>query len=228
VRTALAALLLALALPSASWSQTVRGVITADMTNRPLGSVNVQLIAVDDANVIVTGNTTASGWFVLQAPAGGTYWFAARLIGYVPRYSRVELGDNEELSLELALTRLPTQLDTVYVRGRLTGGQREFESRRHLKWNFSYDWTQFKDLRAYTVTEVIRFGLPGGMFHCTPVVYLDGVKSRTFGIDVPLDWVYGIEIYRTYYDIPLEYRDPFASRKCGGVLIWTHRVGEKP
>ena len=226
LRSALAALLLALFLPASSWSQTVRGVVTDAMTNQPLSGVTVQLITADGVELVVAGNTTASGKVVLQAPVRGNYWFDARLLGYSPGYSRVEFGDSEEVSIEVALTPLSMLLDTVYVRATVAEGQREFESRRHLKWNFSYDWSEFKDLGAHTVREVIDYGSLGVGRCAIPDVYLDGVKSLTFGLDVPLDWVYGVEIYRTYYDIPLKYRDPFANKKCGGVLIWTRPIGQ--
>ena len=42
----------------------------------------------------------------------------------------------------------------------------------------------------------------------------------------PLDWVYGIEIYRTKYDIPIRYRDPFENPRCGAVMIWPREVGK--
>ncbi len=52
----------------------------------------------------------------------------------------------------------------------------------------------------------------------------DGRRSTTFGIDYPFDWVYAIEVYRSYLDLPLKYRDPEGDRRCGGILIWSSMV----
>lgn len=182
------------------------------------------------SGVTQLGLVAVSGASVqLISGGGGDYWLAARLIGYRPANTCIRVPRAGHITVVIPLDPPPVQLDTLFVRGALTPGEREFESRRHLKWNFSYDWTQFKAFHAGSVRDVIQFGLPGGMFSCRPLVYLDGTKMRTFTIDnLPLDWVYGIETYRTYYDMPVKYRDPFADRGCGAVLVWTHPVGWKP
>ena len=116
---------------------------------------------------------------------------------------------------------------TVYGLEAATPGQKEFWSRRDLDWAFSFDYTQFEEMGAHTIKEVIQFGVPGGKLPFCAIVYRDGWKIGTYQMDhFALDWVYGIEVYRTHFDIPIRYRDPFVNPRCGAVLIWTHEVGK--
>ena len=103
-----------------------------------------------------------------------------------------------------------------------TEGQREFWSRRHLAWNTSVDYRDIERLHHGNVSQVVEV-LPLTIRGCRPLVYVDGWK-RQFMNDLPLDWVYGIEVYRGYFSIPQRYRDPFDSKaKCGAVLLWTKK-----
>ena len=217
--------------PAQAAAQTVRGVETKADTSVRLAGVQI-LLRSSKGQRVTQGRTGPSGEFRLAIPGPGTYLLEAHAIGFTPRSLIIQPGAGELIRLRIQLDPLPVQLGAVTVYG-LTPREQEFESRRHLKYNFSYDWTQFANKGAHSVQDVIRFGLPGGGFsRCSkPQVYLDGKPSRTFGkegLDVPLDWVYGIEMYRDFYDIPLKYRDLFGDRKCGAILIWTHPVGWKP
>jgi hypothetical protein len=217
--------------PTAGVSQTVRGVVTkADTTIRLVGA---EILFRSSKGTRVTQTRTGLvGEFQITLPAPGTYLLEAHAIGYAPRSLIVQPAVGDSITVRIQLDPMPVQLAPVTVYG-LTPREREFASRRHLKYNFSYDWTQFAGLGAQSVKDVIQFGLPGGGFpFCKkPQVYLDGKPSRTFGedgLEIPLDWVYGIEMYRSFYDIPLNYRDLLGDRRCGAILIWTHPVGWKP
>ena len=94
-------------------------------------------------------------------------------------------------------------------------------------WNWSFDYTEFEQMGAVQVRDVIRFGIPGGAFPrgCF-VVWRDGVRIGEYQMDsYPLDWVYGIEIYRHGHDVPMRYRTSFEDFRCGAVLIWSREPG---
>ena len=83
--------------------------------------------------------------------------------------------------------------------------------------------TEIEQLHAGTVEWVLKLGDPQAASMCM-TVYLDGLPSKTFEYKMPLDWVYGIEVYTSYYDILLKYRG--TSRRCGAVLLWSTTVGK--
>ncbi len=215
--------------PIVSMAQTVTGVVTkADTTVRLAG---VRILSRSSTGKLVTQSRTGlDGGFRITLPAPGIYLLEAHAIGYTPRSVVLQPTSGEQITIRIQMDPLPVELGPVTVYA-LTPREQEFQSRRHLRYNFSYDWTQFANIGAHSVPDVIRFGLPGGGFQpcTTPQVYLDGKPSRTFPLeDIPLDWVYGIEMYRSFYDIPLKYRDLLGDRRCGAILIWTHPVGWKP
>ncbi|MFQ5705225.1 MAG: hypothetical protein ACE5HT_14545 [Gemmatimonadales bacterium] len=136
-------------------------------------------------------------------------------------------GD-QTIDIRVNLAPQVTLLDPVTIFGQTaeTPGQREFLSRRNLKWGYSFSRTEIEQLRAGTVTDVLRLETPLVISRCMDV-YLDGSQSKIFGDSIPLDWVYGIEVYPGHYDIPLEYRNPDPKRhKCGAVLLWSTTIGK--
>lgn len=235
-------------IPGVSYAQGIAGVVAIGGSDSVLADARVILLASEREGVVDSTRSGRDGAFLVSAPSAGRYVLAVSLIGYRPQFASVTLEVGKTVNLRIQLSRLAYALDTVLVTGLAaeTEGQREFLSRRHLKWSYSYDWTQFKDMHVHTVPDLVGRGLIGGRFPggCY-YVYLDGLlsgnsRARTttlgqssietntrfgFGENIPLDWVYGVEMYRTYYDIPIRYRSTTADRRCGALLIWTHAVG---
>jgi len=55
---------------------------------------------------------------------------------------------------------------------------------------------------------------------CRPEYYLDGFPaSSSVGPDFPITGIYGIEVYRTASEVPVEFRRP--ELRCGVILIWS-------
>jgi hypothetical protein len=169
----------------------------------------------------------ADGEFVLPVPAAGEYILWVRSLGYRPFARRFTIAAHDTLRLDISLEPFVTELEGITVYGETgpTPEIREFLSRRDLAWNFSLDWREIERLHVGTITDVLR--VVPVQTRCSPIVYVDGWLKRD-GRSWPLGWVYGIEIYRTYYDIPIRYRDPTRHEAtCGAVLIWTKPVGGK-
>ena len=150
------------------------------------------------------------------------YLLQARRIGYAPDSATIEVPVNEVVEVQINLRPAGIELEEVVVYGRAaeTAGQREFESRKGLPWGHWLDRERIEATRQRTVHDVVRFEVPA-LRDCA-LVYLDGRRESAFGMDIPLDWVYGIEVYRSYFNVPIRYRDPFREgSRCGAILIWT-------
>ncbi len=225
-----AAVFLACVIASPGSAQTVRGVVAVVETAEPLAGANVLLVGVEgQANVAV--RTNSNGEFLVEARTPGIYVLRVHHIGYKPASSGVLLRADQMVDVQVNMVAVVTALEPVTVYGqRLTPEQIEFESRRDLKYAFTFDRHDIDRLRyAATVDDIVAQGVPGGgaSIRCWRV-YLDGRESRTFGERYPLDWLYGMEVYLNYTDTPLRYRDPFKDpmRRCGTVLLWSNLTPE--
>ncbi len=208
-------------------AQTVRGVVAVAEYDSLLEGATVQLVR-SDATHVAMFLTEKDGAFALRAPDAGRYLLRVRRIGYKPQYAAIEFGGEQTIDIRVNLAPQVTLLEAVTILGQTaeTPGQREFLSRRNIKWGYSFNRTEIEQLRAGTVRDIIALGAPLVVSRCMDV-YLDGSPSKTFGDRIPLDWVYGIEVYAGHYDIPLEYRNPDPKRhKCGAVLLWSTTIGK--
>ena len=55
---------------------------------------------------------------------------------------------------------------------------------------------------------------------CRPQVYVNGIPYTPGLLDIPIETIAGIEVYRSISQMPVEYRDPSG---CGVILVWTDR-----
>ena len=206
-------------------AQTVRGVVAVADSDSLLDGATVQLVGPDGTPVAMF-LTEKDGAFALKAPDAGRYLLRVRRIGYKPQYAVIEFGGDQTIDIRVNLAPQVTLLEAVTILGETaeTPGQREFLSRRNLKWGYSFNRKEIEQLHAGTVEWVLKLGVPLTRYKKCMTVYLDGSPSKTFGDKIPLDWVYGIEVYTSYFDIPLKYRD--SSSRCGAVLLWSTTVGK--
>ena len=207
-------------------AQTIRGVVVVAESDSLLEGATVQLVGPDGTPVAMF-LTEKDGTFALKAPDAGRYLLRVRRIGYRPQYAAIEFGGEQTIDIRVNLAPQVTLLEAVTILGETaeTPGQREFLSRRQLKWGYSFNRTEIEQLQAGTVGWVIKLGAPLVISRCM-TVYLDGSPSKTFGDKIPLDWVYGIEVYPSYFDIPLKYRDSSLGKRCGAVLLWSTTIGK--
>jgi hypothetical protein len=225
---------LLMALPHTLAAQAVQGVVARANSDERLDGATVTLLPVSpdapELEVILSG---PDGAFAFDAGISGQYVLQVRALGYRPQFAIIDLASDQVLAIRVNLAPMAIMLDAITVYGleAATEGQREFWSRRDLPWNHGFVHTEFEKLGAHEISEVLEFGVLGGrrLARCA-MIYRDGIKlSRDHWEldDTSLDWVYGIEVYRDYYDIPLRYRDPFdGGGGCGAILLWSHEVGK--
>ena len=216
-------------LPSTIHTQAVTGVVANVNTSERLVGAEILLFSMDDV-LHAAAFSGQNGEFFVEATEAGTYTMEVRHTGYKGRSAVIVLQTGKVVEVRVNLASEATALDGVTIYGQTaeTPEQREFLSRRHLPWNYSFDMEEIERLRAANVMDVAYLGVPDGRMLCY-TIYLDGRPNVTgTGLnleytDIPIGWVYGVEIYRTYLDVPLEYRDALIDpmMRCGAILIWS-------
>ncbi len=209
-------------------AQSVRGKVAEIDIAEPLVGASVWLMGVDGEVHAVTF-TDSVGNFALKAPNAGWYLIRAHHFGH--QSNAIEMQLQEGLIIEVRINLRPLsvmELDPIIVTAEApqTRGQREFLSR--------LDIVRGKKVRQ---EELIRSatGNLGDYFRewagfwtsgCRDY-YLDGRRTDDWILDYPLDWVFGIEMYRVQHDAPMRYRDPDPGRRnCSVILLWATTVGE--
>lgn len=221
-----AALLLAAIVffPACSSAQVIRGVVTSGNPPTAVDSAQLKVIQLANAKEYATVLANGRGEFTVAVSDTGRHALWVRKIGYRPHLTVLSVHVGDTVHVDVVLDEYVVEVEGVTVYGIAvdTEGQREFWSRRHLAWNTSVDYREIERLHQGKVSEVVEV-LPLTIRNCRPLVYVDGWQRQSTNY-LPLDWVYGIEVYRGYFSIPQRYRDPFDSRaKCGAVLIWTKK-----
>ena len=225
---AAAAVVTCVLLPSIATAQAIHGVVYLAKSDTVIEGATVELVGPDGIAqpIVVTGR---DGAFTIEAPEVGRYTLRIRRIGYRPQYVAITLGGEQAIELRVNLARQVTLLEGVTIFGETaeTPEQREFLSRRGLKWGYSFNRAVSEQLHLGNAAEVVVIQVPLMRYRlgCS-VVLLDGRPLRIELDEFPLDWVYGIEVYKSYFDIPTQYRD-VADRRCGAVLLWSTTVGNK-
>ena len=221
--------LLLLVLPASLAAQTIVGVVRTRESAMPLEGAEVRVVAIDGTEYLPT-QSDMEGRFSLNVSGGGRYALWVRLVGYRASLTVLHLAASDTAVVAVAMEAHLVELEgvTVYGLSVETDGQREFWSRRHLPWNISLDYREIEQLHVGTLPEVLSV-LPFKTRCKPPLVYVDGWKRPSYYLgNNPLDWVYGVEVYRDQYDIPIRYRDGTDPRvKCGAVLVWTTALGQR-
>ena len=100
----------ALLIPAAAGAQAIRGRLVSAVTHQPLSGGQVELR--DFAGrLIVTGMSTSSGAFIIQAPGAGRYRVRAIGIGYAPSsFVEINLRATDTLLGDLEISRVASRL----------------------------------------------------------------------------------------------------------------------
>lgn len=115
---ALAALCLALAVPSISSSQQLGGRLLDLETNQPIPFGVLTLLTADSARV-GTAVADGAGYWRLDVPGPGTYLVGAEGMGYEPWVAGpVEVGDEGEVNTLFHLRPRPIDLEPIEVNAR--------------------------------------------------------------------------------------------------------------
>ena len=210
-------------------AQGVRGKVAEFGIAEPLGGASVWLMGVD-GEVHTVAFTDSVGNFELRAPTAGWYLIRAHHFGH--QSAAIEMQLQEGLVIEIRINLRPlsvaTALDPVIVtaESRQVRGQREFLSR--------FDIVRGKKVKQEelirSASGTLRYYLRtwGGFWASGCGDYfLDGSRAGSWVQDYPLDWVFGIEMYRIQLDAPMRYRNPDPKRRnCSVILIWGTSVGK--
>jgi hypothetical protein len=210
--------------PAWSYAQVIRGDITSGNPPTAVDSAEVAVIQLANAKEYPAVLANGRGEFAVAVSDTGRHALWVRKIGYRPLLTVLAVNAGDTVHVDVVLDEFVVEVEGITVYGIVaeTDGQREFWSRRHIAWNTSVDYRDIERLHQGNVSQIVSV-LPLTIRGCRPLVYVDGWKRRSMN-DLPLDWVYGIEVYRGYFSIPHRYRDPLDSRaKCGAVLIWTKK-----
>ena len=210
-------------------AQGVRGKVAEIDIAEPLVGASVLLLGVDGEVHTIT-LTDSVGNFELRAPTAGWYLIRAHHFGH--QSAAIEMQLQEGLVIEIRINLRPlsvaTALDPVIVtaESRQVRGQREFLSR--------FDIVRGKKVKQEELIQSASGDLgtylswwAGFWTRGCRDYFLDGSRAGGWVLDYPLDWVFGIEIYRVQHDAPMRYRDPNPGRRnCSVILIWGTEVGK--
>ena len=210
-------------------AQGVRGKVAEIDIAEPLVGASVLLLGVDGEVHTIT-LTDSVGNFELRAPTVGWYLIRARHFGY--QSAAIEMQLQEGLVIEVRINLRPlsvaTALDPVIVtaESRQVRGQREFLSR--------FDIVRGKKVKQEELIQSASGDLgtylswwAGHWTRGCRDYFLDGSRAGSWVQRYPLDWVFGVEMYRIQLDAPMRYRNPDPKRRnCSVILIWGTSVGE--
>jgi len=213
-------------------AQVVTGIVTATESGKGLAGANIMLEGAQGQTV--AGRSDERGAFLLDARSTGAYHLIVNYTGFKPASMTVLFEAGDTVDVQVGMVPVGTELEPVAVYGtRLTREQLEFESRKNVPRGYWFDRAAIDSLKhAERVMDVVEQGVPfgsglaqrgGGMGRCYGF-YLDGREFRTYQLsEYRIDWLYGMEVYITYEDIPLKYRNPFyVGRNCGAILLWSN------
>lgn len=200
--------------------------------------VNGARITLWGTGVEVVSN--AAGQYQFSNLPEGTYTVEARALGFQPHRAPADLLATREAVVDLTLSALVTNIDTLRVRANRAVPLEEFERRRKLGFGHFLTEDDIKKKGPTYMGDIFR-GLPGvvtmpGQFgrdrvlirstgmtgDCAPAIFLNGLYVNIEDGDLdniinPKD-VRAIELYSRTASIPLQFQ---TRNGCGSAVIWT-------
>lgn len=193
--------------------------------------------------VVVTNGSTQStisdtrGRFDLGRFAAGHLAFRVRRLGYSQRLVEVQIGaGGQNTSMEIVLTAVPEELDSVLVHDGAQSRLSEFYQRRQQRAGFGrfLDQEDIRRLGPTNASELFR-SMPGinisanptggnaiRIRNCQPMVFVDSQRAPGAELDevaLPGD-IAAIEFYPSSAGVPAQYLER-GNRLCGLILVWT-------
>lgn len=225
---------------SARSTSTLRGTAAVRGVARTTSGKEVAGTRVTLWGTGVEALSNASGQYNIERLPEGSYTIEARALGYQPYRVPVDLSSRAESVVDLVLTPLVTNIDTLRVRANRAVPLAEFERRRKLGFGHFITEDMIKAKGPTYMGDIFR-GTPGvvtmpGEFgrdrvlvrgtgmtgDCAPAVFLNGlfVNIEDGDLDLiinPKD-VRAVELYARTSSIPLQFQ---TRTGCGSVVIWT-------
>ena len=185
-----------------------------------------------------TARSGEAGEFDFGDVTPGTVLVIAHRLGFQRRSFEVNVDPAlTRQSVQIDISNLPTEIDTVVVEEESSGRLHEFmDHRKASKFGHFFDQKEIRARSPRYVSELFRtipgarlVPTPGGgskltLRGCRPKIWLDGVQAQDAEIDEVIgpDEIAGIEIYPSWAGIPAQYMDR-ENRACGAVLIWSRQ-----
>jgi len=225
-------------------TSSVAGTVKVHETGEALPEASVSLAAVgEDGHGMGTRITDSEGHFEFDRVPAGTYHLLVTFIGYHDLSDTLDVPARSDLSLDLALSVSPIELDPlVVVTSRVNPNMEGFERRKALGFGtfitrediearhptyVSQLLTTVRGVQVVPIRGSSGYGvlLRGG---CRPDIWIDGVRIRNdIAVDRMLqpDDVEAVEVYRGA-EVPVQ----FEPTTCGAVVFWTRvaRPGTGP
>ena len=221
--------------PATARTFKLAGVVT-DPAREPIPEAEVLVIIAGSPGLSVT--TDSRGRFDLGQFTAGALSIRVRRLGYSQRLVDVQIGaSGQNSSVEVILTAIPEELDSVLVReggawSRLT----EFYQRRQQRAAFArfLDSEDIRKLGPTNASDLFR-NVPGihisanptggnaiRIRSCQPMVFVDAQRAPGAELDevaLPGD-IAAIEFYPSSAGVPAQYLER-GNRLCGLILVWT-------
>lgn len=184
-----------------------------------------------------------NGRFLLGDLPSGSYMLEARRLGFMPKWTIVDLVGGHTATVAVTLDDAAVMLDAVTVIGksakrtgmagffeRRARGRGHFLTRADIERKHPFETTDlFRSIpgvhvkRSDVFNHIVRTegGAPPIGFDACPVVYIDGYRvfreaNNILDNYVDLDEIAALEIYNGW-EAPLEFR----GDNCGSIVIWT-------
>ena len=210
---------------------TVTGIVTDSATGAPLADVVVRI----DSTALTT-MTRSDGRFTFAGVPVGTYTMEVRLLGYAPGRQTVAVTEGATVSVQFALQRTATILQSVVVIGYGT------EQRSELTGSISsVSGSEVSDAPVPTVSaalegkaaglDVVSSGVPGSdasfrirgistIGNSNPLIVIDGVPTMSGVNELNPDDIASVEVLKDASAAAI-----YGSRGANGVIIITTKQG---
>lgn len=176
-----------------------------------------------------------AGRFAREGLAPGTYVLQVRSLGYTPASRIVDLTDRQTLVIRLELEPMAVGLAGVVVEGEryYQRGMRGFTDRQKRGRGIYVTERDIKEKGARQLGDLLR-NVAGvrqscrrgfcrvrmARDECAPTFFMDGFPANnSTTLELPIEGIIGIEIYRTATETPPEFLRGGAT--CGVIAIWT-------
>ena len=216
-------------------AQAVRGRVVDADARTPIPAV--QINASGPASVRTLSDS--AGLFRLDLTTSGSYTIRAERIGYQTVSHQLTATLRENLIVEIKMSPNAIPLEPITIVGRSNVNRTGLEGfYQRAEWSDKIGLGTIIrrsdiDKRAAARTahlftassgsvvrgDTVRFRRGGQP--CRPEVFIDGVRGTPGLIDVEIQSIEGIEMYRGPSQMPAEFLD---RTGCGSVLIWTRRT----
>lgn len=224
-------------------AQVLRARVTDAVSQAPVTDAVITIVG-DEAH----GSTNEEGKSIVKLRRAGANIFLVRRIGYVQLSATLEVPDHDTLNVHFVMQPSPPVLDSVVSTASVPAALHvsDFESRRAknaggafitrdeivheapIRTTDLFRRVHGVQVREKNMTRVVVSSRGPISAVVTPDMCVlpigrDGlVLGPDYNLDdIPVNEIYGIEIYDGPSTIPVEFRSSLPNGSCGLIMIWT-------